>query len=455
MPTHPRSEPDPLPSASPAGPLPGPPEPAAPASDFTELAARFSVESGGGLSPELSADLALEIVLNEIVEQACRATGATGAAIVLRREEEMICRATSGSTAPALGSRLDTSSGLSGECVKTLHTERCGDVLTDARADAAASERLGVRSVMVMPLLRGQQLVGVFELFSSQPFAFGDGDERVLEELAGRVLANLERALQPLPAGEAAAAEIPPPSADAGSTAGGATEVAAREPDFITLALAAAVLVCAVLLGVLVGRHLGVHRPAMRTHPGGPAPAAGATAASPSASSSGKAESSAESARPAAPAKSGGNAVVPPGGLAVFERGKEIFRMPPAPAEPATAAADRELGVERAASLEREKNPPAPAVQLPPAAAESDLLYRVEPEYPEEARQQRIQGAVVLEVLIGADGAVKDVQTLSGPPQLAQAATDAVRQWRFKPRIDQARAQDIQTRITLNFRLPQ
>jgi TonB family protein len=444
-----------LPSASPAGPLPGPPEPAAPASDFAELAARFSVEGGGGLSPELSADLALEIVLNEIVEQACRATGATGAAIVLRREEEMICRATSGSTAPEMGSRLDISSGLSGECVKTLRTERCGDVLTDTRADAAASERLGVRSVMVMPLLRGQQLVGVFELFSSQPFAFGDGDERVLEALAGRVLANLERALQPLPAGEAAAAEIPPPSADAESTAGGATDVTAREPDFITLALAAAVLVCAVLLGILVGRHLGAHRPTMRTHRGGPAPTAGATAVSPPAGLSGKTESPKESVRPAAPAKPGGSAAVPPGGLAVFERGKEIFRMPPAPAEPATAAADRELGVERAASRERETNLPAPAVELPPAAAESSVLYRVEPEYPEEARQQRIQGAVVLEVLIGADGTVKNVQTLSGPPQLAQAASDAVRQWRFKPRSDQARAEDTQTRITLNFRLPQ
>jgi len=55
-------------------------------SNLIELTAKFITKSGGGLSPELSANLALEIVLNEIVEQACLATGATGAAIVLRTD---------------------------------------------------------------------------------------------------------------------------------------------------------------------------------------------------------------------------------------------------------------------------------------------------------------------------------------------------------------------------------
>jgi outer membrane biosynthesis protein TonB len=44
---------------------------------------------------------------------------------------------------------------------------------------------------------------------------------------------------------------------------------------------------------------------------------------------------------------------------------------------------------------------------------------------------------------------------VSGSPQLAQASTDAVRQWRFKPRNVNGRAAEMQTRITLNFRLPQ
>jgi TonB family protein len=109
--------------------------------------------------------------------------------------------------------------------------------------------------------------------------------------------------------------------------------------------------------------------------------------------------------------------------------------------------------MERASSLEPEKN--EQVVELPPGVAESNLLYRVEPEYPEEARQQGIQGAVVLELHIGTDGTVEDVQLVSGPAQLAQAATAAVRQWRFKPRRQNGQAVRMQTRITLNFRLPQ
>ena len=60
--------------------------------------------SGGGAS---SQDLALDLVLNQIVEQACLATGATGAAIALTRDGEMVCRATTGRNAPDLGVRLD------------------------------------------------------------------------------------------------------------------------------------------------------------------------------------------------------------------------------------------------------------------------------------------------------------------------------------------------------------
>ena len=82
-------------------------------------------------------------------------------------------------------------------------------------------------------------------------------------------------------------------------------------------------------------------------------------------------------------------------------------------------------------------------------------MHRVEPVYPEDARTQQIQGRVVLDVHIGEDGAVQDVQLVSGPPQLAQASIDAVKQWRFNSRIVNGHAVEMQTRITLNFRLPQ
>ena len=65
-------------------------------SNVAELAARFAAHGGGKVSAEMSAELALQVVLNEIVEQACLATGATGAAVVLEREQarkQLVARA--------------------------------------------------------------------------------------------------------------------------------------------------------------------------------------------------------------------------------------------------------------------------------------------------------------------------------------------------------------------------
>ena len=416
--------------------------------DFAELAARFTAPGGGGLSPELSAELALEIVLNQIVEQACLATGANGAAIVLPREGEMVCRASSGPTAPALGSRLDTSSGLSAECAKTLRTQRCGDVLTDTRADVEASQRLGVRSVLVMPLLRGRDLLGFFELFSSRPFAFGDRDERTLEALASRALVNLDRASRPLPLAESSSA-----SADAEVLAD--DDVSAPQPDHVTLVLVAAVVLCAVLLGVLVGRHLRLQKATVRAPAGVPSAVvrtSGAANLPGSATSPNKVESSGESVRPLS-AKPGGNDSVPPGSLQVFENGKEIFHLPALPGASTPASAGNEG--QPASSLEPQKNEQTEVPESAPPAAEGTLLYRVEPQYPEEARQQGIQGPVVLDVYISPEGAVNDVHLVSGPPPLAEPALTAVKQWRFKPRKQKGQAVPMQTRITLNFRLSQ
>ncbi len=235
--------------------------------DFDALAARFEAKSGGGLSPELSADLALEIVLNEIVEQACLATGATGAAVVLPRDGEMVCRASSGTTAPELGARLDTTTGLSGECVKTRQTQRCDDVLVDPRVDVEASKRLGVRSVIVMPLIHREEVLGVFELFSSEAYAFGDRDEGTLEALAGRILNALERAAR-VPGPTIETIPDPPIASEAAEPAEEevALEAPVRRFDFATWALGAAVLICAVLLGIVLGRDIGVPKAKVRAH---------------------------------------------------------------------------------------------------------------------------------------------------------------------------------------------
>jgi TonB family protein len=445
--------------------------------DFAHLAACLAAQTGGGLSPELSNELALEIVLNEVVEQACLTTGATGAAVALERDGEMVCRGSSGSTSLPLGTRLESGSGLSGECMRTRQTQRCDDTWVDPRVDREASQQLGVRSVMVMPLLRGAELVGLFELFSPVLQAFGERDERTLEALASRILNSLERAAQPpssppqnepftVPEIQEVISANPENSIPESSIPQNSIlqDVVSEAPhpapqsgfDAVTWALRIAVLVCAVMLGLLLGRYLWRPKVVVRSHPVSAA-SAGPTSAAVSTPAAARAKR--EGAPPgqtstAASAKRNKKAIAP-GSLLVFENGKEIYRVPPSENSTAQGQAESSLaelgsGVQRASSEEPDK-----VVDLTPAAAEGSLLHRVEPQYPEEAQQQGIQGAVVLEVHIGADGAVQDVQAISGPAELAQASIDAVKQWRFKPHLVDGRPMPMQTRITLNFRLPQ
>lgn len=75
----------------------------------------------------------------------------------------------------------------------------------------------------------------------------------------------------------------------------------------------------------------------------------------------------------------------------------------------------------------------------------------VAPSYPVLARQMKVQGAVAIQALIGASGEIQDLRILSGPSILASAAQEAVRQWRFKPYLQNGQPVETQARITVNF----
>jgi protein TonB len=85
--------------------------------------------------------------------------------------------------------------------------------------------------------------------------------------------------------------------------------------------------------------------------------------------------------------------------------------------------------------------------------SEGLLVKKVMPEYPAMAKQARIQGAVVLQAEISKDGQITNVQVLQGPPMLAAAAVDAVKQWRYRPYNLNGQPVPIETTITVNFRL--
>ncbi len=75
----------------------------------------------------------------------------------------------------------------------------------------------------------------------------------------------------------------------------------------------------------------------------------------------------------------------------------------------------------------------------------------VDPGYPLLARQMKVQGSVILMAMISRDGSVQDLRILSGPPILATAAREAVRQWHFKPHIEGSEAVETIARVTVNF----
>ena len=93
-------------------------------------------------------------------------------------------------------------------------------------------------------------------------------------------------------------------------------------------------------------------------------------------------------------------------------------------------------------------------VNLPESVALGLLAQPVDPVYPDAAKASGQKGSVILQVLIGRDGAVQDAKFLQGSLVFARAAIDAVKQWRFRPYSMNGRPVSVQSVITLNFKPP-
>ncbi len=82
------------------------------------------------------------------------------------------------------------------------------------------------------------------------------------------------------------------------------------------------------------------------------------------------------------------------------------------------------------------------------------LIRRVDPVYPDKARDLGLEGAVRLRVAVARDGSIEDVKALSGQPLLAEAATDAVKQWRYRPTLLNGKPVPVLTVLTITFHRP-
>lgn len=82
---------------------------------------------------------------------------------------------------------------------------------------------------------------------------------------------------------------------------------------------------------------------------------------------------------------------------------------------------------------------------------EGYLVHKVEPAYPPMARTARIQGPVELRAIISKEGTIENLRVVSGHPMLAQAALDAVRQWRYRPYILNGAPVEVETEVIVKF----
>jgi GAF domain-containing protein len=155
---------------------------------------RSNSEDAGAHESHLSTgQIDLEPAIGVITERAQALTGATGAAIALRKGQEVICRARAGRTAPDLGVRLQTESGVSARCLRTGEVVLCNNAEDDPHADRLSCERLGVRSILAAPLRQFHNTLGIFEVLSGVPNAFNSQDVATMQLLSSMMVAAIAR----------------------------------------------------------------------------------------------------------------------------------------------------------------------------------------------------------------------------------------------------------------------
>src|SRR5579875_959253 len=138
------------------------------------------------LTALVTSGLEADAVMKEVAERAAYLSEATGSVVEMAEGDEMVCRAVWGAAAEMESVRLKRVGSLSGLCVELGVPLNCLDAATDPRVDQEACARIGVGSIICVPLSHGAQTVGVLKVFSPRPQAF---DETHLETL--RLLATV------------------------------------------------------------------------------------------------------------------------------------------------------------------------------------------------------------------------------------------------------------------------
>lgn len=92
-------------------------------------------------------------------------------------------------------------------------------------------------------------------------------------------------------------------------------------------------------------------------------------------------------------------------------------------------------------------------IRVSQGVAQGNIVEQPQPKYPKEALRKRIEGPVVVKVIIGTDGVVNKVELKSGDPILAEAAENVVKKWRYRPYLLHGEPVEVETQVTVNFNL--
>ncbi|HWC18345.1 MAG TPA: TonB family protein, partial [Terriglobales bacterium] len=172
--------------------------------DLADLQATIS-------SQQLDRDTALDLIVKRMAEL----TRATGAAIALQEDQDVVCRATFGN-APDVGVKLSATS-LSGECLRTGNVVLLDDSENDPRVDPEICRQLNFRSLLILPVVSGTSRIGIAEVLSPTPDHFEGRDVLVVSFLAD-LIANVSA---PAPREDEASARMNPPTPDGFDVEGG------------------------------------------------------------------------------------------------------------------------------------------------------------------------------------------------------------------------------------------
>ena len=434
--------------------------------------------------------LSTDSLLNAIADAARVLSGAHGTAIASRVNGLVVCRARSGDMAPPLGAPLNTDSGISGECLRTAAILVCGDTSTDERVDPEVCNSLGIRSVAVVPLRGRNGMLGILEAFSDRADAFQEDQINSLRALAeiAEAAYERERAGPPVAPVAVTSSRIRPALFAAPIVAGPVVEGIGnlRIPTkyYWIVGTACVVLLLATIVVRLSWRRTGEEIAASEPHPqpvstvqaGSPDPTARQAAKPDAAVTSRKPDRSPVIDRAQAsdrfPAKdvvknaaqieptTDNSNMAPPNKNATSKDGVANSDPPPPPTAPdndapptieiASSSTPEELTRLTSASVKM----PALGVTVSQGVVEANLLHKVDPVYPAAARSRGVTGSVVLDAAIKENGSVGKVKIVSGPAILADAAINALHEWKYSPTLLNGKPVQAQKRITFVFKLP-